>query len=210
MLVKIKSIGVFRFINIISDIIYSEILRLRYGYGTGFRISRNSEWIGGHNIRVGKGFRMRGRCRIETISSHLGHDYYPKITIGDFTALNDDVHIGCVGSINIGNNVLMASKIFISDHNHGTYAGTGLHNSPEIAPNLRPLGGAGVVIGDNVWIGEMVTILPGVSIGRGSIIGAGSIVTRDIPADSIAVGNPARIVKKYSTATNRWERTDVK
>ena len=53
-----------------------------------------------------------------------------------------------------------------------------------------------VVIGDNTWITSNVTILPGVTIGSNTVIGAGSVVTKDIPADSVAVGNPARVVKK--------------
>jgi lipopolysaccharide O-acetyltransferase len=61
------------------------------------------------------------------------------------------------------------------------------------------------VIGDNVWIGESVMILPGVKIGRGSVIGAGSVVTKSIPEFSIAVGNPAKVVKTFSADTNTWQ-----
>ena len=53
-----------------------------------------------------------------------------------------------------------------------------------------------VTIGDNVWIGGSVTILPGVTIGDNVTIGAGSVVTKDIPSNSIAVGNPCKVVKK--------------
>ena len=52
-----------------------------------------------------------------------------------------------------------------------------------------------ITIGENVWLGANVTVLPGVTIGDRAVIGAGSVVTRDIPADSIAVGNPCRVVK---------------
>ena len=55
---------------------------------------------------------------------------------------------------------------------------------------------APVIIGKNVWIGENCTILPGVTIGDNAVIGAGSVVTKDIPNDSIAIGNPARIKQK--------------
>ncbi|MET0871100.1 MAG: DapH/DapD/GlmU-related protein, partial [Paeniglutamicibacter terrestris] len=53
-----------------------------------------------------------------------------------------------------------------------------------------------ITIGENVWIGGGATILPGVSIGENSVIGAGSVVTRDVPANVVAVGNPARVMKK--------------
>ena len=53
-----------------------------------------------------------------------------------------------------------------------------------------------VTIGDNVWIGGSVTILPGVSIGNNTTIGAGSVVTKDIPANVVAVGNPCKVLRK--------------
>ena len=62
--------------------------------------------------------------------------------------------------------------------------------------NFTVLDEAYVPIGDNVWIGGNVTVLPGVTIGDNCTIGAGSVVTRDIPANSIAVGNPCRVIKK--------------
>jgi lipopolysaccharide O-acetyltransferase len=57
-----------------------------------------------------------------------------------------------------------------------------------------------------VWIGESVCILPGVRIGSGSIVGAGSVVTKSIPKDSIAVGNPARVVKVYDRQIGLWRK----
>lgn len=61
-----------------------------------------------------------------------------------------------------------------------------------------------VHIGNNVWIGEFVSILPGVTIGDGSIIGSTSVVSKDIPAFSIAVGSPAKVIKTYDKDTNKW------
>ena len=56
------------------------------------------------------------------------------------------------------------------------------------------------------WVGEKVIIMPGVTIGDRSIIGAGAIVTRDIPPYSIAVGNPAKVIKRYNFKTHSWEK----
>ncbi|WP_279145834.1 DapH/DapD/GlmU-related protein, partial [Clostridium tyrobutyricum] len=76
---------------------------------------------------------------------------------------------------------------------------------PDEHPRNRLLTcGKEVVIEDDVWIGEMVCILPGVRIGKGSIIGAGAIVTKNIPKYSIAVGNPAKVVKNYNFNDKVW------
>jgi lipopolysaccharide O-acetyltransferase len=102
--------------------------------------------------------------------------------------------------------VLIASCVFISDHNHGRYDELDMASSPAVPPADRPLSSKPVRIGNNVWLGEYVCILPGVTIGDGSIIGASSVVTHDIPANSIAAGNPARVIRVFDSLTNSWRR----
>lgn len=129
----------------------------------------------------------------------------PLIRIGSNVEVNDYVHIGAVDSVTIGNRVLIASKVFISDHDHGSYGKGGIHTHPGIAPSLRPLSALPITIEDDVWLGEFVSVLAGVRIGKGSIIGTMSTVTRDIPPYSIAVGSPARVIKRFNFVTNIWE-----
>ena len=65
---------------------------------------------------------------------------------------------------------------------------------------------APIVIEDETWVGANVVILAGVTVGKHCIIAAGSVVTKDVPAYSVAVGNPARVVKKYNHQTNSWNK----
>lgn len=106
----------------------------------------------------------------------------------------------------IGDNCLLASHIYISDNSHGVYSGSENDSCPDSPPVKREYITSPVVIGKNCWIGESVLILPGVHIGDGCIIGAHSIVKNDIPAACIAVGIPARIVKKYNFTLKKWEK----
>lgn len=127
------------------------------------------------------------------------------LIIGKNCEMGDYVHIVAHENVVIGDNVLMASKIFISDTNHGEYTGSE-QSSPVTLPNDRKLVTRPVSIGNNVWIGENVCILPGVKIGNGCIIGANSVVTKDIPDNCIAAGSPAKVVKKWNEEIICWEK----
>jgi acetyltransferase-like isoleucine patch superfamily enzyme len=128
------------------------------------------------------------------------------LTIGNNVQMNDYVHITASKSVIIGDNVLMASKIYISDTIHGSYLGDENDSDPNTPPNDRPNSYKKVHIEKNVWIGEFVSILPGVTIGCGSIIGANSVVSKDIPAFTIAAGIPAKPIKKFNFAIQKWEK----
>lgn len=131
--------------------------------------------------------------RLECIDNYRGFYYNPKVFLGHNLSIGQNCHIGVINKIVIGDNVLMGSNILITDHSHGRNDGS----DTNVAPVERGLYSKGpVVIEDNVWICDNVSILPGVIVGRNSIIGANSVVTRNIPPYSIAVGNPARIVRE--------------
>ena len=89
--------------------------------------------------------------------------------------------------IQIGRNCMIGPQCYITDGDHGKEPGRSVKD--------QPMRSAPVIIEDEVWIGSHVVILPGVRIGKGAVIGAGSVVTRSIPANAIAVGVPARVVR---------------
>lgn len=152
------------------------------------------------NISIGKGFTTGVGCRIE---AYPQNEQDKVLLFGDNIEINDYVHIAAGEKIVIGNNVLIASKVFISDINHGNYTGID-QDSPMSTPNSRALSTKSIEIKDNVWIGEGVCIMSGVTIGFGCIIGASSVVTKSIPDHCIAVGAPAKVIKKYDFEKKEW------
>lgn len=141
----------------------------------------------GKKIRFGSDLRIQSYCR-------------KKVQIGDNVYAGNRVSILVGDEIVIGRDVLIASDVCITSENHRS------NPEAEISYAKQPLIIKPVYIGDGCWIGEKAVILPGVSIGKKSVIGAGSIVTKDIPDYCIAVGNPAKVVKKYDFETHKWEK----
>lgn len=177
-----------------------QLIRTRIFYRPA-RLIRFPIFIRGRkSITFGAGFTTGVGVRLDA----LGDEDITQIAFGEGVQLNDYVHIGAVQKVKIGNNVLIASRVFISDHNHGNYTGDEEHSSPDELPVDRALVASPVIIGDRVWIGEQVCILPGVEIGSGAIIAAGSIVTKDVLPETIVAGNPAKIIKVFDRTAFQW------
>ena len=150
-------------------------------------------------IHLGNNVVIRKYARINCYPGwNAEKDNEPIITIGDGCIIGQRLSLLAGGKITIGNNVLMASDILVTSENHSI--------DPEDVKYYKdqPLKCADVEIKEGSWIGEKVCIMPGVTIGKKSIIGAGSIVTKDIPDYSIAVGNPAHVIKKYDFEKHQW------
>lgn len=162
--------------------------------------------------KKGKGAYIRRRTRLDVVpwnKFELG-DYS---TIEDFSAINNGVgsviignqtKIGLsntiIGPVTIGNDIRLAQNITLSGLNHN-YEDIGLPIH-EQGVSTSP-----IIIEDETWIGANVVVVAGVTIGKHSIVAAGSIVTKNIPPYSVAVGNPARVIKKYNHETKTWEKT---
>jgi len=159
----------------------------------------------------GKQSVVRNRTRMDVFPFNdfvLGE----RSIIEDFSTINNgvgDVIIGdrtiigisnvIIGPVSIGNEVMLAQNIVISGMNHG-------YEDITISPAKQKVIRKQIIIEDEVWIGANSVVTAGVTIGRHSIIGAGSVVTKDIPEYSIAMGNPAKVIKKYNSLTEKWER----
>ena len=153
--------------------------------------------MGTENIKIGDNTTILANCRLAV----YGNSDIANITFGNncyigfgFTAL-----AASKANITIADQVLIASNVLITNENHG------IDPESDIPYMDQSLSAKDVYIGNGCWIGEKVCILPGVKIGEKSIIGAGSIVTKNVPSYSIAVGNPAKVIKKYNFSTHRWE-----
>lgn len=161
------------------------------------RFIRRPIYVRGKKSLVGCSGLTTGRfCRFDLEGSKQ------TLFIGENCEMGDMTHIVAHEKVEIGNNVLIASKCFISDTNHGVYKGSN-QDLPMTEPNKRKLVSCPVKIGDNVWIGENVVILAGAQIGDGCVIGANSVISKEIPAGSMVVGNN-KVIKKFCSATSKW------
>tara|TARA_B100000809_G_scaffold169704_1_gene167066 strand:- start:12403 stop:13041 length:639 start_codon:yes stop_codon:yes gene_type:complete len=160
--------------------------------------------------KKGKGAIVRPRTRMDVVPWNefkLGIDS----TIEDFSAINNGVgpviigdrtKIGLsntiIGPVTIGNDIRLAQNITLSGLNHN-------YEDVTMPIHVQGVSTAQIIIEDDAWIGANVVVVAGVTIGKHSIIAAGSIVTKDIPPFSVAVGNPARVLKQYNHDTKTWE-----
>lgn len=192
--------GVFLLVRFLYCRIYS--LRLK---SCGSLLIRGKFSIRGEKfISIGS-LQAGNAILIEAVERYHGQEFQPELSIGKRVFFSNDIHIGCTHRVILGDGVMLGSHVYITDHDHGAYGGVGPHSHPDTRPAERPLTSSGtVIIEENVHIGEYVTILKNVRIGRGSIIGAHSNVVNDIPAYTIAVGNPARPIKKFHGDTQLW------
>lgn len=133
--------------------------------------------------------------------------------IEDFSTVNNgvgEVRIGensliglgnvIIGPVTVGNDVILAQNIVASGLNHNY---TDIHQ----AIHKQGVNVAPITIEDDCWIGANTVITAGVTIGKHSVVAAGAVVTKNIPPYSVAVGNPARVIKRYEETQQEWVKT---
>ncbi|MFV8341078.1 acetyltransferase [Flavobacterium sp. XS2P39] len=193
----LRRYGFFGLLKLIRSLVYTKLF---FSQARLIRLPfdiRNKKYI-----KIGANFTTGFGCRLEAYPL----DESVVLKLGKNVQINDYVHISAMKGVIIGDNVLIASKVFISDLNHGSYGANDIHDSPNIPPNDRKLHAASIIIEENVWLGETVCVLGGVTIGKGTIVGANSVVAKSLPPYVIAVGAPAKPVKKYNFENGKWER----
>lgn len=170
--------------------------RWRFGaFGHGTVLSRPDLIAGSRNIHIGSRVHIWKGARLEAIDSGTGR---PSLSIGDGTSIHMYFHCGAARSVTIGRDVLIAGHVYVSDHDHDP-GRPGLSARRSTRLSIDP-----VVIEDDCWLGEGCRILKGVTLGRGSVVGASSVVTRDVPPYTMVVGAPARQLRRWDEASERW------
>jgi len=144
--------------------------------GSGVRIEHP------HGVTVGTRTQLESDVWLKLVSSEA------RIEIGLHSFIGRGVEIDVSELVSIGDHVLIAPGVFITDHAHNIKAG--------ILIDAQGCSSTPVSIADDVWIGARAVILPGVNIGRGAVIGAGAVVTRDVVENSVVAGVPARILRE--------------
>lgn len=166
------------------------------------------EIIGPHRLEVyGPNIRLGDNVHMQTSSGNMsrictwsdGEGGFGRIDIGSHILLTPGLQMVSAKHIEIGDNVMIASRVYISDADwHDIY------NRLE-TPGPR----AAVKIGKNAWIGYGSIICKGADIGENSVIGAGSVVTGKIPANVIAAGNPAKVIRRLDEDTQFTKRSSM-
>jgi acetyltransferase-like isoleucine patch superfamily enzyme len=155
--------------------------------------------LGLKQIVLGEGVLIERDCWIQTIPDDKG-DNEAKLVIGPHAGIGMGASISAASKVVIGEDVLLARNVYISDHAHAFEDIT----VPIMHQGINRI--APVSIGRGTWLGQNVVVLPGVAIGEHCVIGANSVVNSSIPDFSVAVGAPARVVRRYNRETAAWER----
>lgn len=183
-----------------AQLFYGAVLKIGAGKCGGFPMARTPlEWYGlkrmsfGSRLQIGAGSWLAVLDPTEECRD-------PGLDVGSGTVLGNYNHIIAAGRVIIGENVLTADHVYISDNTH-EYRDVDVPVMHQKVRFLRE-----TAIGDGSWIGENVCIF-GAKVGRHCVIGANSVVNRDIPDFSVAAGAPARVIRRYDPEKDCWVRT---
>lgn len=181
---------------------------------TGLVMNFPREISGAENIEIGAEVKLGPNSVLKATSRypgswmshpdgrHVAQTFRPRLRIGDRVTATSALQVVAFDLVEIEDEVLFAANVYISDGMHATTRGDEPYKYQGIA-RIAP-----VRIGRGAWIGQNVVVMPGVTIGAHAVIGANSVVTRDVPASTVAVGSPARVVRVWNERSGRWQDAD--
>ena len=173
----------------------------KFGSAKGFvRIGKDVTFQNPECLHFGQNIGIGKNTYFLPLTSYAGKDYTPKIFLGDGCWIGMRNSFAAIDEIKIGNHVLFAGYVHITDHSHG-YEDISRPITPQELISKGP-----VVIEDDCWLGFGCEILSGVHVGKHSVVAARAVVTKDVPSFSVVAGNPARVVKTYNFETKQWEK----
>jgi acetyltransferase-like isoleucine patch superfamily enzyme len=150
-------------------------------------------------VQLGARVTIHSDCWIHVVAAEVSGDV-PKLILRDRVCIGMGATISAVRRIELGENVFTARNVYISDHGHE-------FRNADVPIADQGIGGvAEVSIGADTWIGQNAVILPGSRIGRHCVIGANAVVRGHVPDFSVAVGSPAKVVRRFNPSSNEWER----
>lgn len=158
----------------------------------------------GDGSRFGPGTVLRasraypGRWLAHPSGQHLSQTFTPELVLGERVTATASLQIAAFARVTVEDDVMFAGNVFVSDATHGSVRGDVPYKYQGMTIP------APVRIGRGSWIGQNVVVMPGVTIGAYCVVGANSVVTQDIPEGSVAVGVPARVVRRWDPATGHW------
>lgn len=174
-------------------------------HSPGLRCGHSPRLLGLSHMDIGVDFHAGDALWLEAVLRYGDQRFTPSLQIGAHARLSDNVHIGCLANISIGDHLLCGSRVLISDHLHGRYDGDATCSDPATPPAQRTLfSPAPVCIGRNVWLGDGVAVLAGAVIGDGCVVGANAVVTGTLPSNTVAVGVPAKAIRRWQAASRTW------
>ncbi|MGO1974907.1 MAG: acyltransferase [Propionibacteriaceae bacterium] len=161
-------------------------------FGSASTIQPPLRVSGERRISIGARVFIGPDCWLQVLDDEPGHT--PALVVGEGTKIVGGAVLSAARSIRLGRQVLIARNVYVSDHQHAYADPTRAVLEQGIA-KVAP-----VVIGDGAWLGENVVVGPGVTIGRGAVIGANAVVLSDVADHAVAVGVPAREVRRVDPA----------
>jgi lipopolysaccharide O-acetyltransferase len=156
-------------------------------FGAGSVLERPVRLVGTDRITLGRDVFVGANTWLHVLSDHPDGE----LAIGDGTNIAGSCVLSAASSVRLGRGVLLARNVYVSDHIHA-YDDIGTPVLAQGVTRVEP-----VSIGDGAWLGQGVVVCPGVTIGRGAVVGANAVVLDDIPEFSLAVGVPARVVRRF-------------